>query len=258
MGSLDLVRSYFGREAARFDAIYEEDKPLHQRLGDAIFRRVILERFSLVLNAVGAPGKTILDVGCGPGRYPIELARRGAAKATGVDVAQEMIEIAQREALAAGVADRCDFTVSDFLGYAPQPAGGPAGTQFDAVIAMGYFDYMEEPAPHLAKMIELSRGRVFASFPKRWEVRAPLRKARFALARGFVRFYSRAEVLSLFRDVGRLPYLSLVDLGRDYVAVYDAAAAAIAARSPHLNGHAQHAKNGGPAGGHHAAHSVKG
>lgn len=241
MGSVDLVKSYFGREADRFDAIYENDKPLHQRLGDAIFRRVILERFSLVVNAVGAPDKTILDVGCGPGRYPIELAKRGAKKATGVDIASEMIDIARREADAAGVGDRCQFAVSDFLGYAPPEAEGES--QFDAVIAMGYYDYMEAPAPHLAKMIELSRGRVFASFPKRWEVRAPLRKARFALARGYVRFYSRAEVLALFRDVGRLPYLSLVDLGRDYVAVYDAAAAAReTGGATHLNGHAKHAR----------------
>jgi len=48
MSSLDIVRDYFNREARRFDAIYEKDKPLHQQLGDAIFRRVILERLGAV------------------------------------------------------------------------------------------------------------------------------------------------------------------------------------------------------------------
>lgn len=214
MGSLDLVRSYFGREAARFDAIYESDKPLHQRLGDALFRRVILERFSLVVNAIGGSVKTVLDVGTGPGRYPIELALRGAEHVTGVDVAAEMVDIARREAERAGVAARCTFTVSDFLGW-------QSSERFDASIAMGYFDYLEQPVPHLEKMIGHTRGRVFASFPKRWEVRAPLRLARFALARGFVRFYSKNEILELFGTVGQLPFLSLVDLGRDYIAVYD-------------------------------------
>ena len=221
MRSPDLVRSYFNREAARFDAIYEEAKPLHQRLGDALFRRVILERFSLVLNAIGAPGKTVLDVGTGPGRYPIELARRGAARVVGVDVSSEMTAIAEREAAAAGVAERCQFVVSDFMGY-------HTDERFDAVVAMGYFDYMEDPARHLAKMIAYARGRVFASFPKRWEVRTPLRMARFKLAHGFVRFYSRSEVVALFGAVGALPYLSLVDLGRDYIAIYDAGAASAA------------------------------
>ena len=45
MRSLDLVHDYFDRAAERFDAIYESDKPLHQRVGDALFRQVIHERF---------------------------------------------------------------------------------------------------------------------------------------------------------------------------------------------------------------------
>jgi 2-polyprenyl-3-methyl-5-hydroxy-6-metoxy-1,4-benzoquinol methylase len=218
MRSLERVNSYFDREAERFAAIYERDKPLCQRLGDRIFRRVILERYSLVVNAVGAPGSSILDVGCGPGRYVIELARRGARRCVGVDVAAAMIDIAQREAAKAGVASCCEWAVSDFLSYR-------SGETFDAVIAMGYFDYLEDPLPHLRKMIGHARGRVFASFPKRWTLRTALRMVRFRLTRGFVRFYTRAEVLGLFRKAGELVCLALVDLGRDYVAIYDAGVA---------------------------------
>ncbi|HZS38716.1 MAG TPA: methyltransferase domain-containing protein [Polyangia bacterium] len=218
MRSLDLVNSYFNREAERFDAIYEKDKPVHQQIGDALFRRVIHERFSLVMNAIGAPGSTMLDVGCGPGRYGVELARRGAKRCVGVDVAANMIDIARAEAEKAGVADRCAWTVSDFLSFVTDE-------KFDAVVAMGYYDYLEDPTPHLRKMIELSNGRVFMSFPKRWTLRTGLRIARFKLQRGFVRFYSRREILDLFRSTGNLAFLSLVDLGRDYVAIYDAAGA---------------------------------
>src|SRR5262249_44023565 len=101
--------------------------------------------------------------------------------------------------------------------------------KFGAVVAMGYYDYLEDPAPHLRKMIASASpdgGRVFASFPKRWTVRTGLRIARFKLARGFVRFYSRREVLDLFRQEGKIAFLSLVDLGRDLIAIYDAAGAA--------------------------------
>ena len=218
MRSLQRVSSYFDREAERFAAIYERDKPLLQRLGDWLFRRVILERYSLVVNAIGAPGASVLDVGCGPGRYGIELARRGARRCVGVDVAAGMIDVARREAEKAGVADRCEWALSEFLSFG-------SGETFDAVVAMGYFDYLEEPLPHLRKMIGHARGRVFASFPKRWTFRTGLRIARFRLARGFVRFYSRGEVLALFGDSGRVSCLALVDLGRDYVAIYDAGAA---------------------------------
>ncbi|HEY8257706.1 MAG TPA: methyltransferase domain-containing protein [Gemmatimonadales bacterium] len=217
MRSLDLVNSYFNREAERFDAIYEENKPLHQQLGDNLFRRVILERYSLVVNAIGAPGATMLDVGCGPGRYGVELARRGAERCVGVDVAAAMIEIARTEAGKAGVADRCLWEVSDWLSW-------NGSEQFDAVVAMGYYDYLEDPLPHLEKMIARARGRVFASFPKRWTFRTGLRIARFKLANGFVRFYSRKEVVELFRRAGHVQFLSLVDLGRDLVAIYDAGA----------------------------------
>ncbi len=219
MRSLERVNSYFVREAERFAAVYERDKPLRQRLGDWVFRRVILERYSLVVNAIGAPGASILDVGCGPGRYAVELARRGARRCVGVDVASTMIEIARREAAAAGVGDRCEWAESEFLSY-------PATESFDAVLAMGYFDYLEDPLPHLSKMIRQARGRVFASFPKRWTLRTGLRLLRFKLARGFVRFYTRGEVLALFRQAGKIACLALVDLGRDYVAIYDAGAAA--------------------------------
>src|SRR5258706_3921896 len=188
MRSLDLVHSWFEREAERFDAIYEKEKPLYQQLGDAIFRRVIHERYSLVVNAIGARDATLLDVGCGPGRYGIELARRGAKRCLGVDVAANMIDIARAEAERAGVGDRCAWEVSDFLSFR-------GDEKFDAVVAMGYYDYLEDPRAHLEKMIALASGHVFASFPKRWEPRVPLRLLRFALQRGFVRFYSRGEVL---------------------------------------------------------------
>jgi 2-polyprenyl-3-methyl-5-hydroxy-6-metoxy-1,4-benzoquinol methylase len=224
MSTLDKVHSWFDREAARFDAIYEKDKPAHQKLGDLLFRRVILERFSLVVNAIGAPGRTILDVGCGPGRYGIELARRGAARCAGIDVAAAMIEIARREAAGAGLDDRCDWVVSDWLSF-------ETADTFDAVVAMGYFDYMEDPLPHLRKMIAGSRGHVFASFPRRWTLRTIPRKLRFLLQRGFVRFYSRREVLALFATAGDVRHLSLVDLGRDFVAIYDAAGARVRART---------------------------
>lgn len=214
MQSLERVREYFNREAIRFDAIYEDSKPWYQRLGDHLFRQVVVERFHLICNLAPTPGSwSVLDVGCGSGRYALALAAAGASRVVGVDVATSMIDLAREQAAAAGIADRCDFAVSAFLNFASEE-------RFDVVVATGYTDYLEDPLPHLRKIVAMCRGRVFVSVPKRWEVRAPIRKLRFATEGGYVRFYSKAEFLSLAEAAGLRPErVSLIDLGRDWIAV---------------------------------------
>jgi 2-polyprenyl-3-methyl-5-hydroxy-6-metoxy-1,4-benzoquinol methylase len=211
---LDLVRDYFNREARRFDAIYESRKPWHQRIVDRAFRQVVIERFHLICNLAPSPGRwTVLDVGCGSGRYAVALAHAGAGRVLGIDVAATMIELARAEALRTGVGNRCEFQSTGFLDFATDE-------RFDVIVATGYFDYLEDPLPHLQKMLSLARGKIMITIPKRWEFRVPVRKLRFLLARGFVRFYSRREVINLTRSAGvPLDRLSLIDLGRDWVAV---------------------------------------
>jgi SAM-dependent methyltransferase len=208
------VRKHFDKDAVRFDAIYEPDKPLPQRIVDRMFRAVVLERFRLVCNLAPQPGAwTVLDVGCGSGRYGIALAREGASRAVGIDFSSAMIDLARREAAHTGTADRCTFEVGEFLDFAGRET-------FDAVLAMGYFDYLSDPLPHLRKMAALCQGRLFASFPKRWEWRVPIRKVRFLLQGGFVRFYSRGEVEALVRAAG-LPEerVSILSMDRDWILI---------------------------------------
>ena len=214
MSSRERVHRYFERAAARFDAIYEGEKPWTQRLVDLAFRKVVLERFRLIVTLAPVPGEwRVLDVGCGPGRYAVALARAGAAEVHGVDVSETMIALARAAVERAGVAGRCRFTVARFSAF---DAPGP----FEAIVATGYFDYLDDPLPDLAKMVRLARGRIFATFPKRWEVRVPIRRLRFALAGGFVRFYSRRETEALFAAAGVAEdRLTIIDLGRDWVAV---------------------------------------
>jgi SAM-dependent methyltransferase len=208
------VREHFDRDAPRFDAIYAKEKSLRERIVDHWYRGVVLERFRLVCNLAPAPpGWSLLDVGTGSGRYPIALARQGAKRTVGVDLSPKMIELATREAMAAGVGDRCRFEVGEFLSF-------KAEERFDLVLAMGYFDYLDQPLPHLERIRDLANGKIVASFPKRWEWRAPARKVRFMMGGGFVRFYSRGEVQALLKKAGLAgDQSSLIDLGRDWILV---------------------------------------
>ncbi len=214
MQPAERVKAYFEREAARFDAIYEDRKPLHQRLVDNVFRRVIRRRFELICALAPQAGPwSVLDVGCGPGRYALALAARGAMRVVGVDVSAPMIELARAEATRAQVASRCSFHASAYLDF-------PSVERFDVVVSTGYFDYLTEPDRHLGRMVAQCKGRIYATFPKRWEVRTPLRKLRFFFERGFVRFYDAGDVRALFAGAGVAPErVALLDLGRDYLAI---------------------------------------
>ncbi|MGB3413012.1 MAG: class I SAM-dependent methyltransferase [Microthrixaceae bacterium] len=57
-------------------------------------------------------GMTVLDVGCGPGRHAVELARRGI-RVVGVDISEEFIRVARELAADAGVGDLVEFVRGD-------------------------------------------------------------------------------------------------------------------------------------------------
>lgn len=59
-----------------------------------------------------APGASVLDLGCGVGRWSLPLARQGA-RVTGVDLSPSMLREAARRAAAEGVAERCRFVAAD-------------------------------------------------------------------------------------------------------------------------------------------------
>ena len=193
MTQAEQVRSFFDGEAERFQAIYSREKSVSQRLVDALFRRVVRQRFQLTLDLCGpVAGKRILDIGCGPGNYCIEFARRGA-QVIGLDFAPVMVERARAAAAAAGVAERCIFEVCDFLHWR-EPH------HFDISLAIGFFDYVSDPAAFLRKICTLTRDQLVMSFPKRWTSRTFSRWLRLRLRGCPVFFYSETDVASLLKS----------------------------------------------------------
>lgn len=93
-----------------------------------------------------APGMKVLDAGCGTGNFSLKLDAMGA-KVTGMDISEEMLEIARRKAAQKGkeiTLCKMDLYKLDF----------PDET-FDAVFSMAAFEFVEEPEKALDEMFRV-------------------------------------------------------------------------------------------------------
>jgi 2-polyprenyl-6-hydroxyphenyl methylase/3-demethylubiquinone-9 3-methyltransferase len=107
----------------------------------------------------GLAGKQVLDVGCGGGILAESMARRGAARVLGVDLALKPLRVAELHALEAGVENIEYREVAAEALAAEQPAA------FDVVTCMEMLEHVPEPASIVAACARLVRpgGRVFFS-----------------------------------------------------------------------------------------------
>ena len=212
----EKVRYHFHDDAERFDAIYGEKKSIVHKFIDNYWRGVVQKRLEINVEKLKPfAGKKILDVGCGSGRFCIAFAQNGAEKVVGIDFARAMIEIADKLATEAGVADKCEFVVGGFPD-AIDDSDGP----FDACTGNGFFDYIEHPVPIITRMRELTQGKLILSFPKAVEWRVPIRRVRFWLKGTPLFLYRESEVRDILAKSGVTNY-EFIYLDRDYLIVAD-------------------------------------
>ena len=210
----EKVRVHFDDDAERFDSIYREKKGFVARFIDDYWRGVVQRRLELNVEKLQPlNGKKILDVGCGSGRFCIAFAKEGASKVVGVDFAKLMIDIAEELAKEEGVADRCEFRVGAFPDIIDS-SDGP----FDASTANGFFDYIAEPVPIIAKMREFTKGQMILSFPKAVEWRVPIRRMRFWIKGTPLFLYKEKQVKEILAKAGVEKY-EWINLDRDYLIV---------------------------------------
>ena len=165
-----------------------------------------------------APGARVLDVGCGPGRHTIALARAGLS-VTGVDVSERFLEIARDRANELGLGGRVALFECDAREM-------PFEAEFDAVLSIcqGGFGLMGKDDPLvLRRMMESATpgGRVvLTAFSAYFEARAARPDARLDADHGIVHERTtivaedgREEAVDLWTGVYTPRELRLLALG---------------------------------------------
>jgi ubiquinone/menaquinone biosynthesis C-methylase UbiE len=134
--------------------------------------------------------KKILDIGCGPGEYAVALAKMHPLKVVCIDFSEDMLAKAKQLAEENKVTDICRFINADFLRYVFEE-------KFDICLAIGFFDYTEDPLAVLKKIRDLCQEKIIVSFPAKWRLRNILRIIRLKILKCPVYFYTVQQIEDL-------------------------------------------------------------
>jgi 2-polyprenyl-3-methyl-5-hydroxy-6-metoxy-1,4-benzoquinol methylase len=189
-------KEYWNREVKAFDSIYSAQKSNFSKWLDKVLRWDIIARFEYTINkSEPIHDKTFLDVGCGTGVFSLEYARRNAKQVTGIDIAEQMINVCISRAEKEGLSARCKFLNSDLLEF-------KSDKMFDVCIGIGLFDYIKKPLSVICKMHDVVNDRIIVTFPRFWTWRAPVRKFRLWLRHCAVYFYTKKRIKILLKTAG--------------------------------------------------------
>jgi len=149
LGAIALYRNRLGAYLKQASAnVRAFDLPT-AGMYDALVATVLEGFYARVAGEVAAahPGGKLLEVGSGPGRLAVRLARQAPGiTLTGVDISEAMVERAARRAAGAGLSERVRFEVGD-VGALPLP-----DQEFDGVVSTLSLHHWSDPASGLAEI----------------------------------------------------------------------------------------------------------
>jgi SAM-dependent methyltransferase len=189
--------TYFHDRASRFAAFYRSE-PVARLLG----RGPLFDRLRGGVDIVAAlGGRRVLDVGCGSGPLFAPLAAQGV-HVTGIDPAPAMVVLARREA-----EHHAGLVTVEERGW----ESIDQSDAYDVALALGVFDYVDDPAELLRRMGRAA-PHVVASFPAPG-LRLRLRQIRYGARGVHVHGYRADDLVGLAHEA-RLAVQELKPLGR--------------------------------------------
>jgi len=153
--SVNVPRNVDTAEVARFQSAASrwwdpegEMRPLHD---------LNPVRLSYVERSGSLAGRAVVDVGCGGGLLSEAMARKGA-RVVGLDMADDLLRVAQLHGLEAGVS--VEYRHEPAEQHAIEHAG-----QYDVVTCMEMLEHVPDPASAMRALATLARpgGHVFVS-----------------------------------------------------------------------------------------------
>lgn len=204
------VKDFFHSYAGGFDSIYghTKERSAFDKWIDKTFRQTMFLRFEETLkNTARSEIRSVLDVGCGPGRYMIEFLLQGKT-VTGLDLALGMIKIAKAEIAQIKHNGSVEYIVADYLQH-------QFTEKFDAACLMGFFDYIEDPEAVFRKLKNDVTKEIYASFPHDTGLMAMQRKFRYYLRNCPLYYYTLDDVKQILENCGLHNY-EIKDFKRDY------------------------------------------
>jgi SAM-dependent methyltransferase len=181
------TRRYFEKHAQAFDRLYASRSiVMRLRSGPQRGRELAVS----VVERHESPD--VLDVGCGPGRVAEAVLDAGAATYVGIDLSSQMLALARRRL---DRYDTVELLEGNFLDL-------DVPRRFDVVLALGLFDYLDEPARAAAWMRARCTSTLVASFTRWDRVKAPLRHLHYGLHRCPIFDYTEADAEGLLAGAG--------------------------------------------------------
>ncbi|MBV8776942.1 MAG: class I SAM-dependent methyltransferase [Alphaproteobacteria bacterium] len=101
--------------------------------GDDIDTAQLQKRRHIAAKLLLRPGMKVLDIGCGWGGLALYLAAEAGVDVTGLTLSTEQLNVAQRRAAQAGLADRVRFQLRDYR----EETGS-----YDRIVSVGMFEHV--------------------------------------------------------------------------------------------------------------------
>lgn len=187
--ALTATRRYFEKRADAIDRFYAQPTT-----GNHVLRRGPWRGRELAVSVLaGHPNASVLDLGCGPGRVAEAVIEVGAASYVGIDLSPHMLALAGKRLNRFAAVELLE---GDFLDLDIPRA-------FDVVLALGLFDYLEEPARAAEWMRARCSSTLLASFT-RWDwLKGPIRHFHYELLhRCPIHDYTEPGVEAMLRGAG--------------------------------------------------------